>query len=179
VFSVSETPMPRAFGPTMLEKIRLGYADLDTTLEETAQRLGTTKRTMAYLAERCGWPSRRAAISALRRPPIPVEEKGEQGTSGQLAQLRRISARTVAELEAELSTREAADPERTARALATHVRLIGHLQKLQAEKAEEPEPHDEPRPRTLAELRDELRRHLERIRVEQRARGLRGEPEPE
>ncbi|WP_246736121.1 hypothetical protein [Enterovirga aerilata] len=173
--------MTRAFGPAMIEKIRLGYADLDTPLDETAAKLGVHRGTIVRLAQRCGWPKRREASAALRRPPAKTDEADELDPSGQLARLNRISARTIAGLDAELSAGETKDPERTARALATHVRTLGSLKKLQAERSQEPEADDEPPPRTLAELRDELRRHLERICEEEEDDcdpDLRGDAEP-
>jgi hypothetical protein len=172
--------MARPFGPSMIEQIRLGYADLDTTLDETADRLGINRGTIVNLARKCGWPKRRAASAALRRPASPTPEPNEREGANQdpLALLDRISARAIASLDADLSAGRSPDPERAARAVSIHVRTQQSLKKLQDARAEEPQVDDEPPPRSLSELRDELRRHLERIRSERRSRELRGHAEP-
>lgn len=168
----------RRLKPAEVESARLGYADGSRTVAEVATSLGVFDSTVYALAKRFGWPPRRTA------PPGWAGAGGSPGAtlpagdlSGQLAKLERIAASAVSGLETALASGTATDPERAARALAIHVRTLAGLQKLVAGREGEPA-HDEPPPRTLSELRDELRGHLERLRLEERDREFHGGAEP-
>ena len=119
--------MPRRLGPSVIEKIRLGYADLDATLDQTAARLGVHRSTIVRLARACGWPKRQAAAAALRRPPAEGEAGRRAAHRHHLARLERISAQSAARIEAALSGPAEIEPERAARAFALHVRTAEGL----------------------------------------------------
>jgi hypothetical protein len=156
-------PQGRKLLPSQIEQIRLDYTDPERSVQEAADAAGLATSTVRSLAKQRGWPRRRTFGEAETRaaPPRPG-----QVLAGQVAILERVASRSIFALERELASGEAVDPERAARALATQVRTLGSLQKLHDEHVEEPQSDDEPPPRTLAELRDELRRHLERISEE-------------
>ena len=172
-------PAGQALNPATLARMQIGYADLNTTVAVTAKRLGVAPATLWRTARQLGWEPRtvrrragRLAVAASADPPPDPAV-----LSTQLATLPRLTGDALAVLQGMLMGSEAVDPERTLRALATYVRVLASLQKLQAMSAEEPEPDDEPPPRTLSELRDELRNHLERIRRERHGQ-LSGETDP-
>jgi hypothetical protein len=168
-------PQGRKLLPSQIEQIRLDYTDPERTVQEAADAAGVATSTVRALAKQRGWPRRRSFGAAQTRtaPPGPG-----QVLAGQVATLERVASRSIFALERTLASGEVADPERAARALATHVRTLGTLRKLRDEHLEEPPSDDEPPPRTLAELRDELRSHLGRIRSERGTRELSGEADP-
>ena len=169
-------PRGRKLLPSQIEQIRLDYTDPERSVQQVADAAGVATSTVRALAKRYGWVRRRnfgVAAGGVSAPPGPG-----QILATQVATLERVASRTIFALERAMASGEAADPERAARALATHVGTLGRLQKLQAASAEEHQSDDEPPPRSLGELRDELRRHLERVWVEERDRELRDEPDP-
>ena len=172
-------PAGQPLNPATLARMQLGYADLDTPVAVTAERLGVSEASVYRIARELGWQSRREARLDGRRAAAAsaVRGHGRSDESDPLSSIARLTPQHVAAVDRALASGNAANLERHARALATHVRTLASMQKLQAGRAEEPEPDDEPPPRSLNELRDELRRHLERIRVEQRERRLCGDPD--
>ena len=110
-------------------------------------------------------------------PGEPAGGTARPGSDDLAARLRRLLAHRVAMLERELVAAEGVDAEKNARALALNVRTLAVLDGLLARPdGDATTDDDEGPPRSLAELRDELRRHLERIASE-RDRELRGEPD--
>ncbi len=150
--------------PSQIERIRLDYTDPERSVQQAADAAGVATSTVRALAKRYGWVRRRNFGDAAGG--VPALPGPGQVLAAQFATLERVASRSIFALESALASGEAADPERAARALATHVRTLGGLQKLQATGVEEPQTDDEPPPRSLGELRDELRRHLERISLE-------------
>jgi hypothetical protein len=173
-------PAGQPLNPATLRRMQLGYADLDTPVAVTAKRLGVAEATMYRTARQCRWKSRREARLEGRRAAAAgaVLEAARSEPSDPLASIARLTPQHVAAVDRALASGNAADLERHARALATHVRTLASMQKMQAARPEEPEPDDEPPPRSLAELRDELRRHLERVQAEEWSdRELCGDPD--
>ena len=171
-------PQGRKLLPSQIEQIRLDYTDPERTVQEAAVAAGVATSTITALARQRGWPRRRNFGGAGGRA---APHGAGQVLAGQVATLERVASRSIFALERSLASGEAPDPERAARALSTHVRTLGSLHKLRHERVEELEPDDEPPPRSLAELRDELRRHLERISEEDEEESdpaLPGEPRP-
>jgi hypothetical protein len=157
-------PSGRKLLASQVEQIRLDYTDPERSVQQTADAAGVATSTVRALARQRGWERRRDFGIGSDQIAQPIRQG--QGLGVQLATLERATSRSVLALDRALAAGKAADPERAARALASHVRTLGSIQKLQAACAEEPERDDETPPRTLAELRDELRRHLERISEE-------------
>lgn len=111
--------------------------------------------------------------------PPPWEEAGPVDIQALAARMARLVAHNMTALEGRLAAGRAGDPETAARALAVHARMLAGLDKLQSGKGEDVAVADSAPPsRSLAELRDELGRHLERIRLEERDRQLPGDAEP-
>ena len=75
--------------------------------------------------------------------------------------MERFIAGRIAAYEA--SSGEDSEPERTARTVSHYARALGLVRGYLRELEEERRRDDEPPARSLSELRDELRRHLERI----------------
>jgi hypothetical protein len=159
-----------------IERIRLDYTDPERTVQETADAASVATSTVRALAKKHGWARRR--IFGRGDVDAGQPDGGQSALDAQLASLERVASRSIFGLERSLARGEASDPERSARALATNVRTYAEIQKLKAARPKEPETHDGPPPRTLAELRDELRRHLERVQEEEWSRELRGDAEP-
>lgn len=145
-----------------------------------------SRRTMAKRIAEWGW-TRDPAIDdpagrEIEPDDTPVsDEVGPDpalpGSDDLASRLRRLLAHRVALLERELVAAEGVDSEKNARALALNVRTLAVLDGLLARPdGDATTDDDEGPPRSLAELRDELRRHLERI-ADERDGELRGEPD--
>ena len=163
-------PRLRRIGPDEIELGRIGYCDLARDPHEVAAALEIHISTLYSWARKYRWPPRRIRRQSGIRPDFVLPDPAgiaSAGVAGQLARLERLASQSIAALEGAAASGQATDPERVARALATHVRTQAQLNKLQSERHEEPADADEPPPRTLAELRDELREHFARIQDEE------------
>ena len=87
--------------------------------------------------------------------------------------LNRLLAGGIATLEAQLASGIDPDPDRTARRLAQLVRMRVALRRGGAGPDDDvdSDPAEEPPARSLQDLRDQLRQHLEALRQERRHRG--------
>jgi hypothetical protein len=153
-------------------RVLVAYFDEGLAGSAIAARVGLHPSTVYAILKRNGVsPDRKGGGKAAQRragaAAAPRSSAGPADLAGHLARLERLTSQSIAALEVALGEGRAADPERGARALATHVRTLASLAKLQAGLEGEPTRDDEPPARSLSELRDDLRRHLERIQDEE------------
>jgi hypothetical protein len=151
----------------------------ERTIASVLAEFGVSRSTFYRRLPRTDGPVRARPDPALLagRGSAPVEESeaGPVDLAALAARMARLIARTMGALERKVGAGQAGDPEKAARALALHARMLSELRKLESGKEEGPGgDDDEPPPRSLGELRDELRGHLERIREEERSRSLPG-----
>jgi len=157
------------------------------TLRDIAAELGLDERAFRRWRNRCGWPPRPAAIAVERRdsgqpmpgpgpvltPPVAYgrADRNRSPAFTEVARhLRRVLLTHLEELEP-----APGDLDRTVKTLATIPKTVDAIQAL--ERLDDPatgdaaDPdgadHDEPPPRTLEELRQELARHLDRLAEEE------------
>jgi hypothetical protein len=185
--------------PVRVELARLHYFDRRVTLKQAAQALNTDDRGLRRVAGKLGWHDRPVATMAdareslARRAAQAASGPTPDATAPVLAQPMTDAARRrwaaamesmVAGCLTALQRNRAAgsdgDPDRTAREIGHQTRTLQAIQAYRkALGPENVEESDEPPARSLDELRDELRRHLERIRTEERPRRIRGGVEPQ
>lgn len=166
--------------PETLALMKEAY-DGGRTLEAVAAIGGVGKSYVSRNIPTWGWTHRRPELTrdGLARGGVPVAPLPPPDEDASLRErLERLLAHRIGALEAAASSRRPAAAEANARALAVNTRTLALLRRLPAEVDENGAADDEPPPRTLAELRDELRRHLERIAGEERSRRLRERTQP-
>lgn len=175
------------------------YREGSLTVDQVVERHGSTHSALYWAIRKSREPSRRSKTKPARkakpprraarrqiapsRPPLPGKAAPERiADSSVTERLERLLLARIADLEDRPVPRRLSDPERLARALASHVRTLAALRRLEAANPAGREVRNAPRAggqesdepdrpvRSLAELRDELGRHLERIRLEERAR---------
>ena len=181
---------PHAVREAVLREVERLYRETDTPNAELARMMNVGVTRFNRIREAGGWPLREPGRSsrfraALRAGAVPeggtapgsaasIQREGANDNLGpaDLARwLRGIVVRRIALLESGAAGRER-DPERSARTLASLTRT---LVQLSAIAPPEPAPQeclhgtDRP-PRSVDELRDELRRHMLRLRQEYRLR---------
>jgi hypothetical protein len=173
------------------ERIRVAYYLEGRPIAEMEAVAGVGKATLYRWFHAWGWPLRKPMRSRGKGAKgAPVLELGAQaagpaaasaaappggegwrlpaGRETLKARLRRLVAHRIAMLEHESMSGAAIDPEANARAIELNARTLATIEKLNGEAELCPKCRDEPPPRSLNELRDELRRHLTRV-MEQRA----------
>ena len=175
------------------ERIRVAYYVEGRSIPEMETVAGVGKATLYRWFHEWGWPLRKPMRSRKgARTGGPVFRlRGEGASAGPAdaaelssaamglhaparretlkARLRRLVAHRIAILEHETMSGVAVDPEANARAIELNARTLATIEKLNGEAELCPQCSDEPPARSLAELRDELRRHLERIADEEHA----------
>lgn len=181
---------PKAVRDAVLLEVGRLYRETDTPNRELARMMNVGLSRFNAIRDQQGWPLREAARSSRYRAsreagdgegaPASASEPGESracpsekalGLTGAARRLRNIAVQRIALIESGAAGRER-DPERDARTLASLART---LQLAQALAGPDPAPEDafdgtEPPPRSLDELRDELRRHMLRLREGYRLR---------
>lgn len=195
--------MPRRIpdpAPELMARARRLYLETDTSPDDIAKIVGLQPRTFHTRCREWGWPVRlmRRARPLLAEPagepcelplpplpplaadgPAPVagfDASGSDGLATLALRLERLVARRLDRLEAEAAAGRDHDPDGTDRRLIQLERLLAQLGKRRGQDGE----FDEPGPpaRSVADLRDELLRHLERVRQQARSRKLPGRPDP-
>ena len=181
------SPPARQLSPDEIARIGLLYAAGAPVASITAE-YGIPRCRFYRLRQIHNWPFRdpKARLRTAPNEPAPVPpvhseapDLGDLAFLGagpmpfdirdHIARLERLAAGHMAALER--GAGRVGDPEAAARAAAIYARTLETLQKLKARLAEEPKPDDQgPPARSLAELRDELRRHLVRVCGEGRRR---------
>lgn len=185
------------------ERLRLIYLDPTIDMREVARRMEMSVAAVYERRNAWGWPGRRkVAASASLAPDTPLPgthptpptqarpNRSRRATARKAPMSDRDRAALASDMERVVADRIAAlrrdsaagrdrDGERMAREIAHYTRSLttlrgyrGTLPRDAAGRAPDGDP-----PRDLGELRDELRRHLERIWEEERSRGLPGEPD--
>jgi hypothetical protein len=184
--------------PVRVELARLHYFDRRVTLNQAAQALNTDDRGLRRAAGKLGWHERpvatmadareslaRRAAKAASRPqpdptaPVDALPMTDAARRRWAAAMETMVAECMTALQRSRAASPDPDPDRTAREIGHHTRTLQAIQAYR--KALGPDVHetgDEPPARSLDELRDELRRHLERIRTEERSLRLRRGPQP-
>lgn len=170
----------------------LAYRDRDLSVAEILVVHGAPKDELYAALSKAREPFRRPASATpgrrvRRRVPIELAAVADAGEGQLERRLARLLAERIAELEDRAAPGRSPDPDATARALALNVRTLATLRRttaapLDAGAREAGQEHhaatDEPPPRSLAALRDELYGHLHRIRDEERARRRAGRARP-
>ncbi|NNM72274.1 hypothetical protein [Enterovirga aerilata] len=174
------------------ERIRIAYYVEERSIAEVEAIAGVGRATLYRWFHAWGWPLRKPMRSRAAgqngapvfRPagqeagagPIaaapgePPAGAGWQPATGRVSlkvRLRRLVEHRIAVLEHETMSGAAIDPEANARAIELNARTLATIEKLDGEADLCPNCRDEPPARSLNELRDELRRHLERIAGEE------------
>lgn len=155
-----------------LRRVRILYerSRIPVTIVAACGRMsGTTLRSQARAN---GWRRRRAPNRADRLAPTP-DLPTDRAATGRA--MERFIAARVAHFEVEALAGRDRDPERTARTVSHYARALtlvrGYLQEVEKERRADESVR--PPARSLTELRDQLRRHLDRLRDEAGdARGL-------
>ena len=174
--------MPEKFEPddATIDAARKLY-DEGQSWKKVAAALGVSVTTAKKYIALWEWPAREAEVPLQFQKKSaasqPQDEPGEQRRDT-AALARRVEAAVRKELtaiEKRMGSSTAASAERNARVLASLVKSLAELRKLDREDAQdqnrnEGDHDDEPRPpRDLARLRDELAADLERIRAQENA----------
>jgi hypothetical protein len=154
-----------------LATLRRAYLDPATPVATTLKAWGLSAATFYGMRERLGWP-RRSDVVPRRGPAFAPRRRPGRAPIGQ--RLERMVVRRMELIEEEAASGVAVDPERASRALATLAKTLKSARDLGSTPGGEGRVDEPERP--LAELRDELLRHLERIRAE---RGRCGGREPD
>ncbi|WP_375458425.1 hypothetical protein [uncultured Enterovirga sp.] len=138
----------------------------DATREELYRTLGKAREPFRRPA------SARPGRNLLRRRPVAFPEEQDGAVSRLERRLARLLSERIAELEDRASPGRSADPEATAKALALSVSTFATLRRagIGQDKQDIDAAADDRPLRSLAELRDELYGHLQRISDEERAR---------
>jgi hypothetical protein len=180
------TSMMTELGPALVERVRVQYAEGKLTVDQIAADNDIGRSTVYELRKHEGWPLRRSAEAAPASdptaPPVaapaPIRVRPARGgDAGLRRQVERLHRFVADRLETILAGGEA-DPERIDRRAAFLARTMVQLDGLNAalRKRAAQEHRDGEAPRSINELRDELCRHLARLRTDAR-RGTLG-PRP-
>lgn len=182
------------------ERLRLIYLDPAIDMREVARRMGMSVAAVYERRNAWGWPGRRKVASSGSpapdapppgAPPTPQDRPNrsrrasarkapmsDRDRAALASDMERVVADRIAALKRDAASGRDRDGERTAREIAHYTRslttLRGYRGTLPRDAGRAP---DGDPPRDLGELRDELRRHLERIWEEERSRRLPGEPD--
>jgi len=118
-----------------IEAARAAYAAGRETLDEIAERLGLSARTIRYWRRKYGWPPRLPARSglSLRASRRPLETEAKQHI---VARLWRAIDSALTRLERAMTTGDPltpADVERETRAIGALVRNLGKIAELEAD----------------------------------------------
>jgi HAMP domain-containing protein len=168
--------------PEALAAARQLYSGTNIPVETIAASLAMRPRTFHARRREWGWPSRaagaRPAGSAVVAPEMALAEPVPfgAGLAALALRLERRVARRLDRLEAEAAAGRDRDPDGTDRRLLQLERLLAQLGKRRGQDGSLDELG--PPARSVAELRDELLRHLEAVRQSGRRRTLRRRPEP-
>jgi hypothetical protein len=172
------------------ERIRIAYYEEERTTEEVEKLAGVGRSTLYRWFHTWEWPLRKpmrsrgggAKDAPVFRPlaqglskarpcqtehPRAVRCEQPRRPESLKARLRRLVEHRIAVLEHETMSGLAVDPEANARAIELNARTLATIEKLNGEAEPCPVCRDQPPGRSLNELRDELRRHLERIADEE------------
>ncbi len=172
------------------ERIRVAYYEEERRIEEVEKLAGVGRSTLYRWFHAWEWPLRKpmrsraggSKVAPVFRP-VPqgfpeaaaLPNGAEAGGFSRPARrpeslkvrLRRLVEHRIAVLEHETMSGLAIDPEANARAIELNARTLATIEKLNGEAEPCPICRDEPPARSLSELRDELRRHLERVQREE------------
>jgi hypothetical protein len=157
----------RRFEPGELENARRLYVETGTPVAEIAATLSLTPRSLAARISGWGWPSRTRRTQAGDQgggtPPLTAEDR----RAGVVSRVRTTVEREIAQIEDSLARMEplgspGGDPEKLARTLASLVKTLNELQRLDASAggAAAKEPDDA---MDIDEFRRELARRLDAL----------------
>ncbi len=167
------------------ERIRVAYYEEERTIDEVEKLAGVGRSTLYRWFHSWGWPLRkpmRSRAGGRKDAPVfrpipqaPAEAAAQPSGAARPARrpeslkvrLRRLVEHRIAVPEHETMSGLAIDPEANARAIELNARTLATIEKLNGEAEPCPICRDEPPARSLSELRDELRRHLERVQREE------------
>jgi hypothetical protein len=175
------------------ERIRIAYYEEERTIEDVEKLAGVGRSTLYRWFHTWEWPLRKpmrsrgggAKDAPVFRPlapglseaavvpngaPTGGAARGQRRPESLKVRLRRLVEHRIAVLEHETMSGLAVDPEANARAIELNARTLATIEKLSGEAEPCPVCRDQPPARSLNELRDELRRHLERVQREQWAK---------
>jgi hypothetical protein len=168
--------------PELMARGRWMYDHTRASLREIAAVMQMSVSTFQRRRIQWGWPERKsvsgrrvpdpeelARLATPPQPPVPAGQGDALDPARQSLRLERLVARRIDGLEAEAALGQDRDPERTDRRLVQLDRLLAGLRKRRGALDDNDET---PPARSVAELRDELLRHLERLRRAARSRKL-------
>ncbi len=167
--------------PNKAAKGRFLYEQTLTPLEDIAGVMGISRDTLRKRAKEWRWNraqdvyGRGAAPSSLAEPPAggqsPEPSAPPPDRLALAERLQNAVAQELSAIESILATQSGTpgDAERTRRLVASLVRTLRELTRLDAPPAPTEPPDDSPVPQDLDELRRELSRKLERLVAEQSA----------
>ena len=170
--------------PALYAEAQRLYLETNTSTTDIAKLIGMLPRTFRSRRQTWGWPLRRvrrapasdAAQAAAGATTPNIAPPLRAGLAAQALRLERLVARRIDHLEAEAAAGRDRDPDNTDRRLVQLERLLAQLGKRRGQDGEPDE--SSPPARSVAELRDELLRHLENVRKRARPRKLPREAEP-
>ncbi|MBL1257456.1 hypothetical protein [Methylocystis sp. Sn-Cys] len=145
--------------------------DAGAPLAEITKLLGMTDGQFRSFRERNDWPKRASACKRKADAEAPPPQTKTADPARLIARLEDAVEREFARAEAALDKHPPKTIEASARTLATLVKTLAELKRMQRENgetredatAQDDDASDAP-PRELAELRAELARRLERLR---------------
>ena len=158
-----------------------------------AKGLGISPSSLRRLAITRGWGERgapAALVVSVGAPepadptasaPTPAPDDApltESERARALATLGRLVTTRLEQLRRRVARGQDRNPDRTAREITHYARLLRTIPELGEDAPDDGSTSREPPARSLGELRDELRRHLERVRAEERSRRLRRTLDP-
>jgi hypothetical protein len=172
--------MPEKFEPddATIEGARKLY-DEGQSWKKVAAAFGVSVTTAKKYIALWEWPAREVEVPPqFQKKSADPRDEPQEPTRDTTELARRVETAVRKELtaiEKRVGSSTAASAERNARVLASLVKSLAELRKLDREEAQEQHRNegdhdDEPRPpRDLARLRDELAADLERIRAQEDA----------
>jgi hypothetical protein len=163
--------------PDVVEEARLLYEAGVEPVEKVQARLGMGQTVFYRFIKAQGWPLRRqridvnadfdAGTGASPHPPTPLMPVTPLSTDEMIPKIEAALNREFAHVEHALAHGHPRDAEKTARTMASLVRSLAELKRVQRDAqghGTQRDGVDEPPARDLADLKAELARRLDRLR---------------
>ena len=170
--------------PAEVERFRADYEDGALPMRDITAGLCISTGGAYQLVARLNLVRRQVAArraraaSAVTQLPVPADAPVDLATAARALERQLVEQLLI--LQRRAAEAPSSRAEALSKAIANQTRALKSVRDWTGTLTEESKDDDGSPPRDLGELRDELRRHLERIRAEERgSRGLRGEAEPE